>query len=111
VSAVVADRPPAGLDDTTGPVWKLRLYVAGQSPKSLRASANLRRLCDEHLAGRFEIEVVDLAEHPERAQVDNIIAIPTLVRCAPDPHRRTVGDLSDTGRVLAALDLPTGVDP
>jgi circadian clock protein KaiB len=71
----------------------------------LRALTNLKRLCDEHLGGRYEIEVVDLVEHPERAQHDDILAIPTLVRRQPAPLRKTIGDLSDTQRVLAGLQL------
>jgi circadian clock protein KaiB len=86
-------------------VWQLRLYVAGQSPKSLRAFANLQRLCDEHLSGRYEIEVVDLAEDPERAIGDDILAIPTLVRRLPAPLRKTIGDLSNTERVLVSLQI------
>ena len=86
-------------------VWLLRLYVAGQSPKSLRALVNLKRLCEESLEGRYEIEVVDLVEQPERAQADGIIAIPTLVRRLPVPMRKAIGDLSDTARVLVDLEL------
>jgi circadian clock protein KaiB len=88
-------------------VWCLRLYVAGQSPKSLRAFANVKRLCDEHLAGRYEIEVIDLIEHPSRAQSDNILAIPTLVRRLPAPLRKIIGDLSNTQRVLVGLRVET----
>lgn len=83
--------------------WHLRLYVAGQSPKSLDALANLTRLCEHHLAGRFELEVVDLVEQPSRAMTDDVIAIPTLVRRLPAPLRRIIGDLSDTERVLVGL--------
>jgi circadian clock protein KaiB len=90
--------------------WQLRLYVAGQSPKSLRAFANLQRLCEEHLAGRYEIEVVDLAEDPERALGDDILAIPTLVRRSPAPLRKTIGDLSNTARVLVSLQI-VAADP
>jgi circadian clock protein KaiB len=86
-------------------VWYLRLYVAGQSPKSLSAIANLNNLCEEHLAGRHEIEVIDLVEHPALAQSDNILAIPTLVRRLPPPLRRVIGDLSSTERVLVGLQL------
>jgi circadian clock protein KaiB len=86
-------------------VWLLRLYVAGQSPKSLQAFANLERLCAEHLGTRYEIEVVDLVEHPERARSDDIVAIPTLVRRLPAPLRKIIGDLSDTERVLVGLRL------
>jgi circadian clock protein KaiB len=85
--------------------WHLRLYVAGASPRSLKASANLRRLCDEHLAGRHEIEIVDLVELPLRARADDIIAIPTLVRMMPTPIRKIIGDLSDTKRVMLSLQI------
>ena len=85
--------------------WKLRLYVAGQTPKSLTAFANLRRLCEEHLAGRYEIEVVDLLKHPELAQSDQIIALPTLVRKLPQPIKRIVGDLSNSERVIVGMNL------
>jgi circadian clock protein KaiB len=88
-----------------GEVWHLRLYVAGQSPKSLNASANLDRLCEQHLAGRYEIETIDLVDEPDRARADDILAIPTLVRRAPEPCRKIIGDLSDTGRVLVGLRL------
>ena len=107
---MTVDRPAVAAAEASDVVWMLRLYVAGQSPKSLHAASNLRRICDEHLAGRCEIEIVDLAEHPERAQLDNIVAIPTLIRCTPAPMRRTIGDLSDTERVLAALEIRTGPD-
>jgi len=86
-------------------VWYLRLYVAGQSPKSLHALANLKSLCEEHLAGRYEIEVIDLVEQPLLARTDDILAIPTLVRRLPEPLRRIIGDLSDTQRVLVGLRL------
>jgi circadian clock protein KaiB len=86
-------------------IWYLRLYVAGQSPKSLHALANLTKLCEEHLAGRYDIEVVDLVEHPDQARDDDILAIPTLVRRLPQPLRKIIGDLSDTGRVLVGLRL------
>ena len=86
-------------------VWHLRLYVAGQSPKSLRAFVNLTELCEEHLPGRHEIEVIDLMEHPELARSDDILAIPTLVRRLPAPLRKIIGDLSDTERVLVGLRL------
>jgi circadian clock protein KaiB len=83
----------------------LRLYVAGQSPKSLQALANLKRLCDEHLESDYEIEVVDLVEHPRLAAGDEIVAIPTLVRCLPTPMRKIIGDLSDPERVIVGLQL------
>jgi circadian clock protein KaiB len=87
----------------TGEMWYLRLYVAGQSPKSLQAFANLKGMCDEHLAGHYEIEVIDLVEHPAMAQSDDILAIPTLVRRLPAPLRKIIGDLSNTERVLVGL--------
>jgi len=83
----------------------LRLYVAGQTPKSLTAFANLRRICETHLAGRYEIEVIDLLEQPQLARGDEIIAIPTLVRKLPPPITQLIGDLSDTERVLVGLQL------
>lgn len=86
-------------------LWDLRLYVAGQTPKSITALANLRRMCEEHLAGRYRIEVVDLAENPQLARTDQILAIPTLVRRLPSPIRRIIGDLSNSERVLVGLDL------
>jgi circadian clock protein KaiB len=85
--------------------WSLRLYVAGQSPKSLAAFANLKRLCEEHLANRYSIEVVDLSKQPHMAQNDQIIALPTLVRKLPPPIKRVIGDLSNTERVLVGIDL------
>lgn len=89
-------------------VWHLRLYVAGQSPASLDACANLKKLCEEHLAGRYEIEIVDLIEQPARARSDDVVAIPTLVRHLPAPTRRIIGDLSNVERVLSHLRLPQG---
>jgi circadian clock protein KaiB len=88
-----------------GEKWNLRLYTAGQSPKSLAALANLKRVCEEHLAGRYSIEVVDLMKNPRLAKDDQIVAIPTLVRKLPEPLRRIVGDLSDTERALVGLQL------
>jgi circadian clock protein KaiB len=89
-------------------MWHLRLYVAGQSPKSLRAFANLTELCDEHLAGRYELEIIDLIEHPAMARSDDILAIPTLVRRLPSPLRKIIGDLSNTERVLVGLRIGSG---
>src|SRR5690606_30212087 len=85
--------------------WNLRLYVAGQTPKSLAAFSNLKRLCEEHLAGRYHIEVIDLLKHPELAQNDQIVALPTLVRKLPEPIKRIVGDLSKTERVIVGMDI------
>ncbi len=86
-------------------MWNLRLYVAGQTPKSLAAFANLKKLCEEHLKGRYTIEVVDLLENPKLARGDQILAIPTLVRKLPPPIRKIIGDLSNTERVLVGLNL------
>ena len=91
--------------DTSTEKWNLRLYTAGQSPKSLAALANLKRVCEEHLAGRYHIEVIDLLKNPRLAKDDEIVAIPTLVRKLPEPLRRIVGDLSDTERALVGLQL------
>jgi circadian clock protein KaiB len=85
--------------------WDLRLYVAGQTPKSVTALANLNRFCEEHLAGKYRIEVIDLVQNPQLAQGDQILAIPTLVRKLPSPMRRIIGDLSNTERVLVGFDL------
>jgi circadian clock protein KaiB len=85
--------------------WNLRLYVAGQTPKSIRAFANLEVLCEKHLKGRYRIEVIDLLEHPEMARGDQIVAVPTLVRELPGPVRKIIGDLSDTERTLIGLAL------
>ncbi|MBI5669301.1 MAG: circadian clock protein KaiB [Chloroflexi bacterium] len=89
----------------TDDVWELRLYVAGQTPKSLTAFANLQRFCDEYLAGKYRLEVIDLLEHPHLAQRDQIVAIPTLVRKLPEPMRKIIGDLSNKERVLIGLEL------
>jgi circadian clock protein KaiB len=85
--------------------WELRLYTAGQTPKSLAAIKNLKRVCEEHLAGRYEIEIIDLLKNPRLAKDDQIVAIPTLVRKLPDPMRKIIGDLSDTERALVGLQL------
>jgi circadian clock protein KaiB len=104
-----------GLDAITGEVpaavaappaeWELRLYVAGQSPRSLAAFANLKRLCETHLAGNYRIEVIDLLRTPQLSRDDQIVVIPTLVRRLPLPTRKIIGDLSDAARTLVALDL------
>ena len=85
--------------------YLLRLYVAGQTPKCLDAFVNLKKICEEHLAGIYQIEVIDLLENPRLASGDQIIAIPTLVRKLPEPVRKIIGDLSNTERVLIGLDL------
>jgi len=86
-------------------VWNLRLYVAGRSPKSVAALENLKRFCEEYMAGKYTIEVIDLLENPQLAKGDQIVAIPTLVRKLPEPLRRIIGDLRDTERMLVGLDL------
>lgn len=89
--------------------WELRLYVAGQTPRSVTALQNLKRLCEDHLAGRYRIEIVDLLKNPQLARSDQILAIPTLVRKLPAPARKIIGDLSQTERVLLGLDVrPAG---
>lgn len=85
--------------------WILRLYVAGQTPKSLTAFANLKRICEEHLAGKCRIEIIDLLVNPQLAEGDQIIAVPTLVRQLPEPVKKIIGDLSNTERVLVGLDI------
>lgn len=85
--------------------FELRLYVAGQTSRSLVALANLKKICEEHLQGRYRLEVIDLLEHPQLARGDQILALPTLVRKLPEPIRKLVGDLSDTERALVGLDL------
>ena len=86
-------------------IWDLRLYVAGQTPKAVAAFGNLKKVCEEHLAGRYRIEVIDLLVNPQLAKGDQIVAIPTLVRKLPEPIRKIVGDLSKTERVLVGLQL------
>jgi len=85
--------------------WRLRLYVAGQTPKSITALANLKRLCETHLAGQYHIEVVDLVRQPQLARRDDIVVVPTLVRQLPPPIRKIIGDLSNVERVLVGLDV------
>jgi len=101
--------PKPGGAESVAPVdpelCELRLYVAGQTPKSVTALANLKKFCEEHLAGKYRLEVIDLLEHPQLARGDQILAIPTLVRRLPSPMRKIIGDLSNTERVLVGLDL------
>jgi circadian clock protein KaiB len=85
--------------------WTLRLYVAGQTPKSLTAFANLKKICEEHLEGKYQIEIVDLLVNPTLAKDDQILALPTLVRRLPAPMKKIIGDLSNTERVLVGLDI------
>jgi circadian clock protein KaiB len=85
--------------------FRLRLYVAGQTPKSVLAFRNLKQICEEHLQGRYEIEIIDLMTNPQLGQGDQILALPTLVRRLPEPIKKIIGDLSNTDRVLVGLDL------
>jgi circadian clock protein KaiB len=103
-------KPPEA-EKVASDVWNLRLYVAGDSPKSKTALANLRRLCELYLNGKYEIEVVDLKQRPELAKVDQILALPTLVRKIPEPMKRIIGDLSNAERALVGLDLGHPVKP
>jgi circadian clock protein KaiB len=96
------ERMKEGNDDE---IWELRLYVAGQTPKSVQAFANLKKICEEYLAGKYRIEVIDLLENPQLAQGDQILAVPTLVRKLPPPLKKIIGDLSNTERVLVGLDV------
>jgi circadian clock protein KaiB len=97
--------PESGSRRQPAKLWQLRLYVAGQTPKSLAAFSNLKKICESHLNGRYRIEVIDLVEQPQLSKGDQILAIPTLVRKLPQPVRKIIGDLSDTNRVLVGLDL------
>jgi len=107
----MADPTPSPETHPTDPAavpegfWDLRLYVAGQTPRSVAAIANLKKICEEHLAGKYRVEVVDLMANPALARTDQILAIPTLVRKLPAPARKIIGDLSQTERVLVGLDF------
>jgi len=104
--AAMLDAPPdAAATTATTPEWQLKLYVAGQTAKSMAALENLKRVCETHLAGRYEIEVVDLLVNPRLAAGDQILAVPTLVRKVPEPIRKIIGDLSNEERVLVGLDV------
>ncbi|MEO8051652.1 MAG: circadian clock KaiB family protein [Acidobacteriota bacterium] len=92
-------------DGNSIPEYDLRLYVAGQTPRSVQAFANLTKICEEYLAGRYRIQIIDLLEHPQLAKGDQILAIPTLVRTLPEPMRKIIGDLSNKDRVLVGLDV------
>lgn len=85
--------------------WELRLYIAGKTPKSMTALTNLKKYCEEHMAGKYRIEVVDLLIHPQLAEGDQIFAIPTLVRKVPEPIRKIIGDLSNKEKVLVGLNI------
>ena len=101
-AAVRSKSKPSVAEDGS---WNLRLYVAGQSPKSLRAFANLKKICEEHLAGKYTIEIIDLLKNPQLAAGHQIVAIPTLVRQLPVPIKSIIGDLSNVERTLVGLDL------
>ncbi len=88
-----------------GETYQLRLYIAGQTPKSVLASRNLQQICEAHLQGRYEIEIIDLLENAQLARGDQVLAVPTLVRRLPEPIKKIIGDLSNTERVLLGLDL------
>jgi circadian clock protein KaiB len=92
-------------DEGDAAIWELRLYVAGQTPKCVAAMANLKHICDEHLLGHYQLEIIDLLENPRLAREDNILAIPTLVRKLPTPLRKIIGDLSNQEGVLVRLDV------
>ncbi len=99
----------SSVDADSAELWELRLYVAGQTPKSITAFRNLKEICEQHLAGQYQIEVIDLLENPQLAKSDQIVAIPTLVRKLPEPMRKIIGDLSNTDHVLVGLQLrPAG---
>jgi circadian clock protein KaiB len=95
----------AKTEQKKGKQWALRLYVAGKTARSLTAFANLKKICEEHLQGRYSIEVIDLLKDPKLAKGDQILAIPTLVRKLPEPIKKIIGDLSNTERVLVGLDV------
>lgn len=101
---MAVDEPPVTTPSDDG-AWRLRLYVAGQTPRSLAAMVNLRRICEEHLLGRYNVEIIDLIERPQLAAGDQIVAVPTLVRRLPPPLKRIIGDLSDKEKVLVGLEL------
>lgn len=101
---ITAEGTEQGTEQPDG-FYELRLYVAGKTPKSVTAFANLKRICEDHLAGKYRIEVIDLLENPQLAQGDQILAIPTLVRKLPTPIKKIIGDLSNTEKTLVGLDL------
>lgn len=100
----MSEDPSTGGEIDGGP-YRMRLYVAGQTAKSMAAMANLKRICEEHLPGRYDIEVIDLMKNPQLAAGDQILAVPTLVRRLPEPLKRIIGDLSNTEKVLVGLDI------
>jgi circadian clock protein KaiB len=105
VKDIPTEKKKSALPETSGEAWILKLYVAGQTPKSIAAFANLKKICDEHLTGKYRIEIVDLLKNPKLAKGDQILAIPTLVRQLPPPVKKLIGDLANTERVLVGLDI------
>ena len=105
MKAVLPEKGKKAKTDGPEEIWNLRLYVAGQTSKSITAFANLKKICEEHLAGKYRIEVIDLLKNPQLAKGDQIVAIPTLVRKLPEPLKRIIGDLANTERVLVGLDI------
>ena len=105
MKAVSKEKGKIAKTDATEVIWSLRLYVAGQTQNSITAFANLKNICEEHLAGKYRIEVIDLLKNPQLAKGDQIIAIPTLVRKLPEPIKKIIGDLANTERVLVGLDI------
>ena len=105
MKAVSSAKGKKAKTDSTEGIWSLRLYVAGQTQNSITAFANLKNICEEHLAGKYRIEVIDLLKNPQLAKGDQIIAIPTLVRRLPEPIKKIIGDLANTERVLVGLDI------
>jgi circadian clock protein KaiB len=105
VKTVSSGKKKKAKTDPKEEIWNLRLYVAGQTPKSITAFANLKKICEEHLIGKYKIEVIDLIKDPQLAKGDQIIAIPTLVRKLPEPLKKIIGDLANTERVLVGLDI------
>jgi len=105
MKAVSKTRGKKEKTDAPEEIWNLRLYVAGQTPESITAFTNLKKICEEHLAGKYQIEVIDLIKNPQLAKGDQIIALPTLVRKLPEPIKKIIGDLANTDRVLVGLDI------
>lgn len=101
----MTESTPPGQPEADGEFWDLCLYVAGQTPKSVAALANFKKFCEEHLEGKYRIEVVDLVQNPKLARTDQILAIPTLVRRLPSPMRKIIGDLSDDEKVLVGFNM------
>jgi len=106
----IREAPADAATPQDGDTWELRLYVAGHTTKSVTALANLKRYCEQHLVGRYTLEVIDLLQNPQLAEGDQILAIPTLVRKVPEPIRKIIGDLSNEEKVLVGLDIRSRSD-